>query len=78
MGLQADREALADNDILLVTPKKKPVGGELSERERAHNRRLCAKRAKGEHPFRIVKCVLKLPQGPVSRLVVSACQGRNQ
>ena len=56
-GSEADRDALADNDITLLTPKKKPVGGELSEREREQNRKLCSKRAKGEHPFRIVKCL---------------------
>lgn len=56
-GSESDREELADEDVRLLTPTKKPVGGELSERERARNRRLCSKRAKGEHPFRIVKCI---------------------
>lgn len=54
---EPDREELADNNIALLTPKKQPVGGELTDKERAQNRRLSSKRAKGEHPFRIVKCL---------------------
>jgi IS5 family transposase len=41
----------------LLTPKKKPVGGELTQAQKDKNQRLCSKRAPVEHPFHIVKCL---------------------
>ena len=39
----------------MLTPTKKPAGGELTEAQKAFNRMLSAVRAIVEHPFRVVK-----------------------
>lgn len=54
---EADREELEDRDVRLLTPRKTPPGGSLSEEDKAYNRRLASKRAPGEHPFHVVKCI---------------------
>lgn len=43
------------SDLSVLTPTKKPVGGELTEEQKAFNRMLLAVRAIVEHPFRVVK-----------------------
>jgi hypothetical protein len=48
---EPDREELEDQGVRLLTPKKKPVGGELTESDKARNRKLSGRRAIGEHPF---------------------------
>lgn len=52
---EVDREELEEQGIRLLTPTKKPVGGELTEVERIRNRRLSSRRAIGEHPFHVIK-----------------------
>ena len=52
---EADREELADKDVRLITPKKKPQNRELTEREKERNRRISSRRAPCEHPFHIIK-----------------------
>ena len=44
-----------EGDLSVLTPSKKPVGGELSAEQKAFNRMLSAVRAIVEHPFRVVK-----------------------
>ena len=56
---ESDREELEDIEVKLLTPKKKPVGGELTEEERLSNRRLSARRAIGEHPFHVIKNIFR-------------------
>lgn len=49
-------EALeAEDGVCIVTPTKKPPGGELTEEQKGFNRMLSAVRAVVEHPFRVVK-----------------------
>lgn len=49
-------EALeAEDGVCIVTPTKKPKGGELTEEQKSFNRMLSAVRAVVEHPFRVVK-----------------------
>lgn len=54
---EVDRDELEDEGVRLLTPKKTPIGGQLTDKERENNRKLCSKRAVVEHPFRIVKCI---------------------
>ena len=44
-----------EGDLSVLTPTKKPAGGELTEEQKAFNRMLSAVRAIVEHPFRVVK-----------------------
>jgi IS5 family transposase len=52
---EPDREELQEEGVSLLTPKKKPVGGELTESDKARNRKLSGRRAIGEHPFHVIK-----------------------
>jgi IS5 family transposase len=52
-----DVEELEERGVRLITPKKTPVGGKLTQRQKNKNRKLCSKRAPVEHPFHIVKCL---------------------
>ena len=52
---EPDREELEEEGVSLLTPKKKPVGGELTESDKARNRKLSGRRAIGEHPFHVIK-----------------------
>jgi transposase, IS5 family len=45
----------AEDGVCIVTPAKKPKGGELTPEQKAFNRMLSAVRAVVEHPFRVVK-----------------------
>jgi IS5 family transposase len=45
----------AEDGVCIVTPTKKPQGGELTEEQKRLNRMLSAVRAVVEHPFRVVK-----------------------
>lgn len=56
-GSQPDKEEFEDQDVALLTPKKTPKGGTLTDKEKARNRKLCSKRAPVEHPFHTVKCI---------------------
>ncbi len=44
-----------EGDLSILTPTKKPVGGKLTDEQKAFNRMLSAVRAIVEHPFRVVK-----------------------
>jgi Transposase and inactivated derivatives, IS5 family len=44
-----------EGDLCVLTPTKKPAGGELTEEQKVFNRMLSAVRAIVEHPFRVVK-----------------------
>ncbi|MCL2345144.1 MAG: transposase [Desulfobulbus sp.] len=44
-----------EGDLSILTPTKKPVGGKLTEQQKAFNRMLSAVRAVVEHPFRVIK-----------------------
>lgn len=44
-----------EGDLSVLTPSKKPAGGELNAKQKAFNRMLSAVRAIVEHPFRVVK-----------------------
>ena len=44
-----------EGDLTVLTPTKKPAGGQLSKEQKAFNRLLSAIRAVVEHPFRVVK-----------------------
>ena len=44
-----------EGDLCVLTPTKKPAGGELTEEQKAFNRMLSAVRAVVEHPFRVLK-----------------------
>jgi len=44
-----------EGDLTVLTPTKKPAGGQLSDEQKAFNRMLSAVRAIVEHPFRVVK-----------------------
>lgn len=44
-----------EGDLSVLTPSKKPAGGELNAEQKAFNRMLSAVRAIVEHPFRVVK-----------------------
>ena len=56
---ESDREELNQKGVKLLTPKKKPVGRDLTEEERERNRRLSARRAIGEHPFHVIKSIFR-------------------
>lgn len=56
---EVDREELEDMGVRLLTPKKKPVGRELTQAERIRNRKLSARRAIGEHPFHVIKNIFR-------------------
>lgn len=45
----------AEDGRVVVTPDKKPPGGELTERQKQNNRALASIRAVVEHPFRVLK-----------------------
>ena len=45
----------AEDGVCIVTPTKKPKGGELTEEQKGFNRMLSAVRAVVEHPFRVLK-----------------------
>jgi IS5 family transposase len=44
-----------ESDLSVITPTKKPAGGQLTDEHKAFNRMLSAVRAIVEHPFRIIK-----------------------
>jgi IS5 family transposase len=44
-----------ENGRVVITPSKKPHGGQLSAQQKAVNRALSGLRAKVEHPFRVIK-----------------------
>lgn len=44
-----------EDERSILTPSKKPAGGELTEKQKAFNRMLSSVRAIVEHPFRVVK-----------------------
>jgi hypothetical protein len=53
-----EKEKLGDKAYLgedILTPQKKPKGGELTEAEKTKNRELSAKRIRVEHSVRRVK-----------------------
>jgi hypothetical protein len=51
---------------IYLCQKKKPVGGELTESDKARNRKLSSRRAIGEHPF-----PRKLHSGGGSNIAIS-------
>lgn len=44
-----------EGELSVITPTKKPAGGELTQEQKGFNRMLSAVRAIVEHPFRVVK-----------------------
>ena len=44
-----------EGDLTVLTPTKKPAGGQLSDEQKVFNRMLSAVRTIVEHPFRVVK-----------------------
>jgi IS5 family transposase len=52
---EPDREELEEEGVSLLTPKKKPVGGELTDSDKARNRKLSGRRTIGEHSFHAIK-----------------------
>jgi len=54
---EANAERLYIEDRELLTPTRKPKGGELSRRAKARNRKVSGRRAIGEHVFWVMKCL---------------------
>lgn len=70
---ESDSEELKDKGVRLLTPKKKPVGGKLTEDERERNRRLSARRAIGEHPFHVIKNIFRYTKVRYRGIMKNSC-----
>jgi DDE superfamily endonuclease len=68
-------------DVTIVQPKKKPLGGELTPPEKATNRRISSIRIRIEHAiggvkrYRIVKDTIRLLKDGLRDAVMETCCG---
>ena len=63
---EAKKRAAEDAGVLWAVKEKAKPGRDLTQRQRARNRRFGRVRAKVEHIFRIVKCQLRLSKGAIA------------
>lgn len=71
---EPDKLELAEKDVTLKTPLKKPRHRELTSREKNRNRKFSARRAIGEHPFHIIKNIFKYRKVRYRGIEKNRCQ----
>ena len=54
---QGKKEEFENDDVRWCVAKKAARGKPLSEKDKDHNRQMNKTRAKGEHPFHVIKCL---------------------